>query len=151
MRGEEANPYLVDIEAVLETAIDVKELFPDDIYIYFLIRNNEVVYVGQTTQLMMRIGYHTTCKTFDSINYFKVKAEMANLIEAMMRVKFVPPLNNAMPRQELYVSYQQLKQVYGLSRRQIQNLIGKDFVCAVGNVYVEMSTEKYQILEEATL
>lgn len=28
MRGKEANPYLVDIEAVLETAIDVKELFP---------------------------------------------------------------------------------------------------------------------------
>ena len=69
----------------------------------------------------------------------------------MMIVMFDPPLNNAMRRQELYVSYQQLKQVYGLSRRQIQNLIGKDIVCAVGTVYVEMSTEKYQILEEATL
>ena len=78
MRGKEANPYLVDIEAVLETAVNVKELFPDDIYIYFLIHNNEVVYVGQTTQLMMRIGYHTTCKTFDSVNYLWTTTSMTS-------------------------------------------------------------------------
>lgn len=145
------NPFLMDIDTVLKTAVNVKKMFPSDTYIYFLIHNEEVIYVGQTTQLMTRIAYHTTCKTFDSINYFKVEEEDANLIEAIMIVKFDPPLNNAMPGQELYVSYEQLKKMYGLSKKQIQKLIGKDFVCAAGKLYVEMSSEKYRILREAEL
>ena len=107
--------------------------------------------MGQTKQLINRISFHNTCKTFDSFNYFRVDDEHANLAEAMMIVKFDPPLNNTLPGQCLYVSYQQLKQMYGLPRKQIQSLIGRDFISVGGKVYVEMNEEKYSILKEATI
>ena len=50
-----------------------------NVVVYFLLKNNEVVYVGQTTDLPLRIGTHLQYKEFDRLLYVEVNVDDRHL------------------------------------------------------------------------
>lgn len=63
--------------------------------VYFLILNNEIVYVGQSINIISRIMAHNADanKTFDSVSYIKCEKEKLDAIESYYINKFLPLQN----------------------------------------------------------
>lgn len=61
--------------------------------IYFLIKNNEIVYVGQSKNLGMRLDSHIKSKDFDSFFFIMVDESELNATEYAYVMKFSPALN----------------------------------------------------------
>lgn len=78
---------------------DIKDLFrhcPHWPCIYFLCKNNRVVYVGQSTSLTGRLNQHAnTGKDFDEVFYVRCHAEKLDKTEKHYIEKLNPPLNRA--------------------------------------------------------
>lgn len=75
------------------------EAFLDEIYIYFLLEGETIVYVGQTVNLKSRLKEHSKNKTFDRVEYFftsKTKPE-TDLLEAVLILKHLPKYNKSLP------------------------------------------------------
>lgn len=51
--------------------------------VYFLVKGDRVVYVGQSTNLSMRIASHATTKDFDSVAYVPCLREDLDLVESL--------------------------------------------------------------------
>lgn len=64
--------------------------------IYFLLKNNEIVYVGKTINLEQRIMSHqmNNKKDFDNFLFFKVDSEKLDLCERYFINKLKPIYNN---------------------------------------------------------
>jgi hypothetical protein len=66
--------------------------------VYFLIRNEAVVYVGTTQNLGVRINDHRRDKVFDSVLFVRPKAgESARAVESAMIRTIKPRLNKFIP------------------------------------------------------
>lgn len=141
----------INIEEIIRAAKKIPKTLCDTSVIYFLLDKGEIIYVGQTKQLLARLAAHMTDKTFDSYAAFPVPASEANDAEAAMIVRFNPPLNKGVPVQRRYVSYDRLKRLYGLPKKKVQALIGKECFVISGVLYVEMNEEKYSILKGETI
>lgn len=63
------------------------------IFIYFLLDNNEVVYVGQTTQGLSRPFSHHRDKTFNEIRLIYCKADQLDELENKYILKYNPKYN----------------------------------------------------------
>ncbi len=65
--------------------------------IYTLYHNDKIVYIGETTCLMYRIGQHTKNKEFDYFKYFKTSSstKQRKSIEASLILKHQPKYNIA--------------------------------------------------------
>jgi hypothetical protein len=61
--------------------------------IYFLIRDNEVVYIGQSTNLTARVGAHKNDKSFDHVYYFRVPPEELDDLERCLIKNLRPEYN----------------------------------------------------------
>ena len=74
-----------------------------DCFIYFLIKGEEIVYVGQTTNGLTRITQHCADKNFD---YYSIeKCQITNLdnLEARYIVEFNPKYNSStLPKNSIY-------------------------------------------------
>lgn len=73
--------------------------------VYFLIKNNEIVYVGQSTDIFSRISVHRKTKDFDSYNYIlfpEVSDEKLNNLEAEYIGKFTPKYNRQISNNDIY-------------------------------------------------
>lgn len=62
-------------------------------YVYFLIKNKSIVYIGQSTQ-KTRIGYHKKEKDFDSFYYIWFEDNQHYHIETLLLKKFITKYNN---------------------------------------------------------
>lgn len=60
--------------------------------IYFLIKDDRIVYVGQSTSIMRRIGEHID-KDFDSYSYISCPQEALDLVESIYIFLYRPLLN----------------------------------------------------------
>ncbi len=72
--------------------------------IYFLIQCNEIVYVGQATDIIGRVYHHTKKKIFDSFSYLECEGDM-NLVEAEYILRFDPAYNRKLPKNDKYKSF----------------------------------------------
>lgn len=74
-----------------------KELaYPLGSHIYFLLKNDAIVYIGKSNSLLARIGTHSREKDFHSVKYIEVpEAEQAALELAL--IKAVKPILNTQP------------------------------------------------------
>ena len=62
--------------------------------VYMLLRESEIVYVGETTDLHRRLREHSKLKQFDRYFYLRVKEyENRKFLERWFIAKFKPPLN----------------------------------------------------------
>lgn len=90
----------VSLEDIKKGSVAINEFqFPG---VYFLLKDNEVVYVGQSGNVFSRCSSHVSCKDFDSISWIPcIKSELNNL-EADFIVKIKPKLNASMPSNDKY-------------------------------------------------
>lgn len=65
--------------------------------IYFLFKNGGLVYVGQSINIISRIGQHLDSKDFDSFSFINVPRQHLNEVELHYIRKHRPPLNLTMP------------------------------------------------------
>lgn len=77
--------------------------------VYFLIKDNEIVYVGQTIQGLLRVYTHCGQKDFDSYFAIKCEKEKLNEVEASYIVKFNPVLNGNLPKNTIFAGKQKIK------------------------------------------
>ena len=89
-------------------------------HIYFLICENEIVYIGQTRELFTRLTVHykDPKKIFDSYTSFDITKPpfeskyTLDAIEAYFILKFQPKYNLSVPANDLFLSLPQLKDKY---------------------------------------
>jgi hypothetical protein len=82
---------LLSIDDILETSMEI----PKTCGIYFLINNNEIVYVGQSINIHQRLQKHLYEKQFDKINIIPCERFELNRMESLYINKFKPKLNVA--------------------------------------------------------
>jgi excinuclease UvrABC nuclease subunit len=63
--------------------------------IYFLYNAKKIIYIGETKNLMSRIGTHSKTKVFDEVSYFICNGsdKQRKSIEASLIRKYKPCLN----------------------------------------------------------
>jgi len=61
--------------------------------VYFLIKDREIVYVGQSVDVFLRVSQHRSIKEFDSFSYIHVEREHLSAIERHFIDSFDPKLN----------------------------------------------------------
>jgi hypothetical protein len=77
--------------------------------VYFLIKDEQVVYVGQSINITQRIAEHTKTKDFDTFTYVQCKREDLNRIEALYITKLKPKYNyNSLGRLQLPMRFYKL-------------------------------------------
>ena len=76
--------------------------------VYFLINNNEIVYVGQTNMLSNRLSNHSD-KEFDSVSFVDVDPSFIGDIEASYIAKFDPIYNKNLPPNSIFISKAKLR------------------------------------------
>lgn len=70
-----------------------KSLFNSGSCIYFLCKNEKVVYVGQAENVHQRLVEHMRTKEFDSVFYLRVPAHKMNKIELAL-ISYLKPMYN---------------------------------------------------------
>ena len=79
--------------SILDAAIPL----PTNIGVYFLIRDGDVVYVGQSVNVLDRISKHRReGKVFDSFAFMECQASHLDRYEQMYIEAFVPELNKSL-------------------------------------------------------
>ena len=68
-------------------------LAKEKIYIYFLIQQEEVVYIGQTIKLFSRVDKHRYDKDFNEYRWAVIDKKYADHFEAYLIRKYVPKYN----------------------------------------------------------
>ena len=93
---EKNNPHLKfsmwkDKNTILNNSEPVK-ILKERFYIYFLIRENEIVYIGQTDNFVTRLKNHQKRITFDrySIQHWEGTLEEVKLIESQLILHHKP-------------------------------------------------------------
>lgn len=90
-----APPKAVDAPETIREIDNLKQV-PINLYppgIYFLVKDDEVVYVGQSVNPIARIGNHTD-KDFDRAYMIPVPSSMLNDVEGALIRAINPPLNS---------------------------------------------------------
>lgn len=73
-------------------------------YLYFLLDNLEIVYVGQTKCVESRVQQHLNVgRVFDSYSSIDIYDQIPNEIEADYIVKFNPRDNRSLPKNDKYI------------------------------------------------
>lgn len=130
---------MLELREILEKKISVETKKKG--FIYFLIRENEIVYVGQTTlSPEARIQAHVyNGKKFDSYTFVECPIEELTFYEASYIVKFSPILNGNMPVNDHYKSLSQLKKLLNVDAWTIRRAIRKQKIIPVYQDYYEVS------------
>jgi hypothetical protein len=96
--------------------------------IYFLLRASEVVFVGQSADVLVRINHHWAEKekAFDAYYVIECPVDELNLVQAHFICKFKPVYNTALPSQEMFKSLNQLKGVLSVDLRELKKFIRRN-------------------------
>lgn len=96
----EADRYLKSLapkgEDIIKRAKKSVPLMQNKPVVYWLVDKSEIVYIGQTTSLLSRIGVHCRDKEFDSVALTKDFYGLSYMdFEGLMIREFNPVLNSA--------------------------------------------------------
>jgi len=76
--------------------------------VYFLYLNDEVVYVGQSANLVVRLSGHSKQREFDSFSFITTEISELNNIEALSIVEHKPTGNKTLPINDYYASHSKI-------------------------------------------
>lgn len=95
--------------------------------IYLLWQYGTVVYVGQSENIMQRVGVHLAnpLKRFDGFSYAVVEAGNLNEIEADLIVRYQTRLNKALPLNDKYTTAKGMKKQFGIGGWDTRRLLKK--------------------------
>lgn len=82
-------------------------------FVYFLLKENEVVYVGQTTNGISRPLSHRRTKEFDDIAIVPCDRRELDRVEQTMIAKYDPPLNKCPNHKEKKSVKELIKEIKG--------------------------------------
>jgi hypothetical protein len=112
---------VLDKNTIISNKIPVE---PDICGIYFLIKNNQIVYIGQSVNVKHRLYAHKQYKDFDYYYVHECSPEELDTLEAQHIVQFDPPGNGPiLPKNELYKTITQIKELFGFTTREINKLL----------------------------
>ena len=110
----------------VSNTIDILQLPRHDVPlvtgIYFLIKDEKVVYVGQSVDIFTRVCAHRA-KDFDSFTFLVYPRHLLNLAEASYIQRFNPAMNGSLPQQNFFFSLAQLKRHLGWDMRKVKRHI----------------------------
>lgn len=92
-------------------------------FVYLLLLNDEVVYVGQTTQGLARPFSHINSKEFDEVRVIGCQTESLNMVEAAMIAYHKPYYNNSIPGNSILVGKETLKKMFCIGGRELNTII----------------------------
>lgn len=84
---------LIDKEGIYSIS---KEVFPFLIGVYFLFYNNEIVYVGKTTNGLSRVYSHIKTKKFNRYSFILCDISKLNSTEEQYIIKYRPKYNKTL-------------------------------------------------------
>ena len=137
------DPTLWTTDEILANSQRLRHTFPG---IYFLIRDGEIVYVGQSTcNILERIARHTRDKVFDSFTVIHMTSDVdLDRLEAEYVYQLNPEYNKTMPRNSPYASKATLASRYGLNTFQTDRLVAQaSVVPSPGGYYDVREIEPY--------
>jgi len=126
----------IDKEEILSNMISVNGNFKE-CGIYFLIKNEEVVYVGQTINGVSRIKQHKQDKDFDHYYFKQCQKNNLNKNEARYISIYNPKYNKSIPSIHKY--YQ--SSIYGVLPKKVLDFLGLRYLWKTNG------TEYYDKLE----
>lgn len=95
--------------------------------VYYLIDNDEIVYVGQSIQVFGRLSYHMSSrsKRFNGIVILDVKQGNLNRVEATEIVTHNPKYNQnvCLPVQDKYMTPRQISTKFNADYRRVNKII----------------------------
>lgn len=95
-----------------ENAISFFPEFSDEkryIYGIFDSQTHEILYIGQATNIHSRLSSHTHLDNTRYSKYFVVNREKVDEIEFELILKYLPPLNNALPTNQKYITIEKFQ------------------------------------------
>jgi len=131
------EPTLWTTDAILANRQLVRHAFPG---IYFLIRDGEIVYVGQSTcNILERIVSHLRNKDFDSFTVIHMTSDVdLNAVEAAYVYALRPEYNKSMPPGSPHVSLQTLQKRLGLTWDETGYLVNQSGIQADADGYYDI-------------
>ena len=113
--------------------------------IYWLLKYNEIVYVGQSENIYKRVYQHND-KEFDSWSYKEVLEENLNELESNLIIKIRPKLNKTIPQNEKFISVDSIKISYKLTLSNVKKIIKDNTLktfCFNKTTYVDKNITKH--------
>lgn len=130
--------YDISIDEIRELSVPVDSFNYSGIY--FLLRNSNVVYVGQSKNVSARIHYHTIEKDFDSFYAVPCAKQDLDDLEAYYIVLFSPEFNFTLPINTLYVTIDQAIHRLHLNSRKLKMNLHKLNIFPVWNSYYHIGS-----------
>ena len=124
------------------------KIYPVDtgmIGIYFLIKNNVIIYIGKSTNVMNRISQHKYEKDFSSYAIIECDENEMSYLEADMIAKYQPEYNKSFPTNEEWNCVTKKVNLFLDSNKSISNdMMGKAYLdsenhCVIKNMYFTKS------------
>ena len=124
-------------DEILANSQRVRHVFPG---IYFLIRDGEIVYVGQSTcNILAHITHHLRDKDFDSFTVIHMTGDVdLNAVEAAYVYALRPEYNKSMPPGSPHVSQQTLQNRLGLTWDHTIRIINQSGIQPDANGYYDI-------------
>lgn len=115
--------------------------------VYFLLDDDEIVYVGQSTDIEARISvhYNQKKKRFNRYTYLSCSAEYLNDIEAHYIVHLAPKYNVKLPENSRWATVKDIKNRYGIAVPKIRKYITEHGIEHVNQYY---KWEDFSLLAE---
>lgn len=102
--------------------------------IYFLFKNYELIYIGQSEDIFKRVPEHRGSKDFNNWLYIEYENENLNNVEAEFILKYQPKENKAIPKNDNWMSTSTLKLKFGISKVAINKMIkNQEVECIIFN------------------
>ncbi|MBC8485860.1 MAG: hypothetical protein ISS80_04270 [Candidatus Cloacimonetes bacterium] len=113
MFEKDMEKYIYQSESILNKS---KKIWQEIQGIYFLIEKNDIVYVGQSSEIIHRISNHAKDGNynFDEFSYIKCPKEFLDNLEAYYIYTFKPKFNSVLPKNKYFKSINQMKEVFNL-------------------------------------
>ena len=127
-----------DIQHIVDSAKKRKiEIPPVTLGIYFLFSGDEVVYVGQSQDVMSRIMTHrgNGIIRFDSASAVPTNNSHKNEVEATLIVMMNPKYNKEIPYNRIWVSIEGLKRATKHTLPQLKKYMREKGINPVNNYY----------------
>jgi hypothetical protein len=86
--------------------------------VYFLLQGEEVIYVGQSTDIPSRVLSHRRTKDFDRYATMPVPRDWLSEVEAEYILHYQPELNRSLPKNRWYQSAADASKTLGISSKQ---------------------------------
>lgn len=118
---------------------DLKELrkpYRKIVGVYFLFDKDQIVYIGQSVDILTRIGYHVKDKIFDSYCWVECKPEELDNLESDYIVKYAPKYNVGVSTCAKWVSLYAIKKLTRADMRTIKKIIKANQMEAINGYYL---------------